>query len=126
MANINALINSLGEEAKIQIEVVKYAKKFEPEIFVFSIPNEQKQTSAMGFVAKLMGKRSGMPDLVLINKHQDVLFLELKTEKGKLSKSQLKTHEILDFLGFEVKTAYDLENAMTYIDLFYIEKTLKL
>jgi|TARA_A200000159_G_scaffold163879_2_gene191613 Holliday junction resolvase len=64
-----------------------------------------KQLEAEGYyVLKLIKtNKNGIPDLIAIPKDSNVLFSEIKTEKGKLSKLQEYRLKELNGYGFETE-----------------------
>jgi len=64
-----------------------------------------KQLEAKGYyVIKLIKtNKNGIPDLIAIPKDSEVLFSEIKTEKGKLSKLQEYRLKELNGYGFETE-----------------------
>ena len=78
------------KESDIQIEVVEWLKSKQSDyrIRFFSIPNEGQRK--VWFLNKLvkMGLKSGVPDLILEFPKGRMVYLEIKTEKGKLSETQ--------------------------------------
>lgn len=51
----------------------------------------------------------GIPDRIILSRGGQVLFLELKTENGKLSKRQEYWQKILTDYGFHVEVVYGLD-----------------
>lgn len=80
------------QEASLQAAVVKYLRAQYFHALWHSIPNEQLYSGPKAAIAgarlNAMGRRKGVPDLLLINERGECLYLELKTEKGRLSKEQ--------------------------------------
>ena len=78
------------KESDIQIEVVDWfkSKQSEYRFRIFSVPNEGQRK--VWFLNKLvrMGLKSGVPDLILEFPKGRLVYLEIKTEKGKLSETQ--------------------------------------
>ena len=78
------------KESDIQIEVVEWLKSKQSDYRMrfFSIPNEGQRK--VWFLNKLvrMGLKSGVPDLVIEFPKGRMVYLEIKTEKGKLSETQ--------------------------------------
>ena len=64
-----------------------------------------KELEAKGYyVIKLkLTNKNGIPDLIAIPKDSNVLFSEIKTEKGKLSKLQEYRLKELNGYGFETE-----------------------
>ena len=78
------------KESDIQIEVVDWfkSKQSEYRFRIFSVPNEGQRK--VWYLNKLvrMGLKSGVPDLILEFPKGRMVYLEIKTEKGKLSETQ--------------------------------------
>lgn len=64
-----------------------------------------KELEAQGYyVIKLMNtNKNGIPDLIAIPPNSDVLFIEVKTPTGKLSKLQEYRIKELDSMGIRVE-----------------------
>lgn len=71
---------------------------------MFHIPNGEKRDAVTGARLKRMGVKAGIPDIFLpIPKGQwHGLFIEMKTDKGVLSKSQRERIESLRQNGYRV------------------------
>lgn len=71
--------------------------------------------------AKAMGLKAGVPDLILFfpkiinNKFFPCLFIEMKSEKGKLSEVQRQYHRKLKDMGYTIVISYSCEDAMKSI-----------
>ena len=65
---------------------------------VFSVPNEAKRSPVMASRLKKSGMLPGVTDLVIV-KEGRAHFLEVKTEKGKLSGAQLEFRELCKARG---------------------------
>lgn len=111
------LVSSLSDEARLQYHLVNYIKLSYPDIVVHYNANGGKLSATQGYVNKLLGQVKGIPDLTII-KQSKVLFLELKTETGKLSKAQKETIAKLRSLGQNVEVAFGLPQAMSIVDQF--------
>jgi len=61
--------------------------------------------------------RAGVPDIIIIKK--PVIFIELKTATGKLSKEQLEYHHQLWELGFLVYTVKTIEEFIRTVENTY-------
>jgi Holliday junction resolvase len=64
-----------------------------------------KQLESEGFyVIKLMKtNKNGIPDLIALNPDQPAMFIEVKTNKGRLSKLQEYRLQELSSLGFKTE-----------------------
>ena len=58
----------------------------------------------------------GVPDRVLILPCGKVWFVELKTDKGRLSAIQKHTHKMLSGMGCNVHTVYGHEDARKFVE----------
>lgn len=69
--------------------------------FWFHVPNAGRRRKGAAGRLKAMGMKAGIPDLCIIYQGQ-VAFVELKTDKGRLSKVQREMHTRLAFAGAPV------------------------
>jgi hypothetical protein len=58
----------------------------------------------------------GAPDLVAV-KQGRVVFLEVKTEKGKVSEKQAEVNELLRLHGVEVRVVRGIDDIMDLVQL---------
>lgn len=106
-------------EHEIQVKVVKYLK--EHKIVHFAVPNGfifngDKQSSARYInYMTAEGLKRGVFDLVLLLGNGDIAFLELKTEKGRPSESQLKWQEWFNANGYKNTIAYGYDEAIEFV-----------
>lgn len=108
-------------EHEIQVELVKYLSKY--KIKHFAVPNgfvrggsDKVENARYVNYMKAEGLKNGAPDLVLLPGSGDVIFLELKTEKGKLSEYQLEWQEFFNRNQYVYKIVYGLNEAKQFID----------
>ncbi len=123
----------MKKETEIHIQIVEYLSylSIANNFFFFSIPNESfmmglqaskgiKSRIAYGIlsVLKKMGLVPGMPDLCILKNGLDsgknCFFIEVKDEKGKLSKSQKIIFPILKRFAdiFIVRSVKDTEKTL--------------
>jgi|TARA_R110002126_G_scaffold167311_1_gene315081 hypothetical protein len=77
------------KEYQIQIKLVNYLKSKKLSKFrFFHIPNQGIRSIAYKMLLSSMGMKSGCPDLILEFKGGKIVYIEIKTAKGVLSKSQ--------------------------------------
>jgi len=62
------------------------------------------------------GLMPGAPDLVVVKRGR-VLFLEVKTAKGKVSEKQSEVHDLLRLHGMEVRVVRDIDDITDLIQL---------
>lgn len=107
-------------EHEIQVELVKYLSKL--KIKFFAVPNgfvrsgDKLEAARYINYMKAEGFRNGAPDLVLLPGGGRVVFLELKTEKGKPSEYQLEWQEFFNLNQYTYKIVYGLDEAKNFID----------
>jgi Holliday junction resolvase len=78
---------------------------------VMHIPNQSTRGRQ-----RWAGLLPGAPDLVVV-KRSRVVFLEVKTEKGKVSEKQLEVHNLLRLHGIEVRVVRDVDDIADLIQL---------
>lgn len=82
-------------------------------IFHFAIPNGGARNAITGKRLKDEGVTPGVPDLFI---PAYKLFIEMKTEKGRLSVAQTMCQLELMGLGYHVVTCHSLDEAMAAIN----------
>lgn len=110
-------------EDKEQQMIIKWSqqanvRKTFPELkLMFHIPNERHCDAREGKRLKLMGVKSGVPDLFLPvpKRLYHGLFIELKTTDGKPSDNQLWWQTELTKQGYLSAICYGWEKAVTLI-----------
>jgi len=85
-------------EDKIQMHVVKEALRL--GIIVHGDQNAARRSMAAAAKAKLMGMRSGWPDLCFILNRR-IVWVELKAAKTPVADTQQKLHEAFALMGHE-------------------------
>lgn len=81
------------EEHRLQVQCVKWFRYAHPDLapLLFAIPNGGARNEVTGAKLKAEGVVAGVADLCLaVPRDGGVLFLELKTPKGRQSGSQLQ------------------------------------
>lgn len=108
-------------EHEIQVEIVKYLSKL--KIKHFAVPNgfvrgglDRVENAKYVNYMKAEGLKNGAPDLVILPGNGGVVFLEVKTEKGKPSEYQLEWQGFFNLNQYVYKIVYGLEEAKTFID----------
>lgn len=86
-------------EDRLQASLCQFLSAVLPEdAWLCSIPNGFNKTKAAAGIAKATGLRAGAPDLLVIHGGRPI-FIELKTEKGRLSPAQKATAIDIDIAG---------------------------
>jgi len=113
-------INVPLSEFQIQKKLVSFAK--EQGLLVIHAPNQVIKNpnflKGKDYHYLAMGVFIGCPDLILINKEGKVMFLELKTEKGRLSTNQEKAIQKLKNYEQLAVVAYGLNEGQEFIKGF--------
>lgn len=109
-------------EHEIQVAVVKYLSKL--KIKCFAVPNgfvrgssDRVENARYVNYMKSEGLKNGAPDLVLLPGSGKVVFLELKTKKGKPSEYQLEWQQFFNQNQYIYTIAYGFDEAKKIIDL---------
>ena len=86
------------EEHNIQQQCINYYRGNFPNGVIFAVPNAGKRSAAALNYLIQEGFCSGAPDLVVMRTDGKVIFVEMKTQKGRLSSSQVSFKERCDNL----------------------------
>jgi hypothetical protein len=114
-------------EHSIQVSIIQYLRY--NNIFCFAIPNGEKREikrflnrktgqvisyCPAGVRLKNEGVLAGCADIeiLLLNR---LIFIEIKTEKGRQSESQIEFQKKVESLGFEYYTWRSIKDAETFI-----------
>ena len=112
-------------EHDIQVKVVKYLAKL--NIKHFAVPNgfvrgssDKVENARYINYMKAEGLKNGAPDLVILPGNGKVVFLELKTAKGKPSEHQLEWQEFFDHNGYNYAIIYGYEAVERFIKMLVV------
>ena len=102
------------EEHNIQVGIVQYLRfrGFE----VFAIPNGGRRDAVTGAKLKAEGVTAGAADLIILLPIGNVLFVEVKTAKGRQSPEQKAFQERVESLGFNYVIWRSVEDAEKFIN----------
>lgn len=116
-----ATIPIKAEESREQARLVACLRKhwsaFKEEVrpVVFSVPNGGSRDVREASTLKVQGLLAGVSDLVLLLPKGEVIFVEMKAEKGRLSTSQTEFLNRINNLGFTGIVAFSAEDALTQL-----------
>lgn len=116
-------------EDNLQIACINWFKYQYPNTLITSFPagyvfaGTQQQRKRTGKRMNDMGYRKGIPDLFIIhpNNRFHGLFIELKTEKGNVSKEQKEMLKRLDELGYFTSICRSLDDFMFTVNSYLHE-----
>ena len=105
-------------ESKIQQQIVEYfnntycLKNHNPRGLIFSIPNGGTRNKLEAITLKATGLLAGVSDLIVILPNKKLIFVEIKTDIGKMSDKQIDFKKRVEALGFEyllIKSLYEFK-----------------
>jgi hypothetical protein len=104
-----------NEEARIQADIVRYLSS--QRIFCHSVPNEGAGTDKMRTMRMItMGLRPGTADLVVWLPWHEIGYLEVKTQVGKLSDTQLRFKKRCEDHGVFYAVVKSVEDVQRILD----------
>jgi hypothetical protein len=103
-------------ESKIQQEAIMYIWNTLPEtrLCLFHVPNGMFTNAREGAKFKAQGVIAGVPDLVFVWNGK-THYIEVKTEKGRLSEQQKALHQKWAEQGVEVKVCRTSEEIIAIV-----------
>ena len=118
-----------AEHQKTVVEWAKWAIKANPKRYpnldmLHCSLNGVKLTKTQAVIAKSQGMLSGMPDLFLpvpMGGYHG-LFIEMKSEKGRLSTNQTWFLSKVELLGYKIAVCYSANEAIKRIGDYYDDK----
>lgn len=100
------------EEHYLQLQIVEYLKY--NKILVFAVPNGGSRNALEGANLKKEGVLAGVSDLIIILKNR-VVFVEIKTQKGKQQESQKLFENQIKKHNLEYYIWRNLEEAVEFV-----------
>lgn len=95
-------------EEAIQIACVNWFRGRYEKYIAFAVGNGGSRNAIEAMNLKRSGVLAGVSDLILIADHT-ILFVEMKTEKGKQSERQKEFQQNVERLGFSYRICRSLE-----------------
>lgn len=95
-------------EAQEQMAFLEWFEWSYPKILILHIPNGERRDARTGAKLKRMGVKAGIPDLFIPEWR---IWIEMKSNKGRLSPIQSNICERLTQIGYEVIVGYGFEDA---------------
>ena len=87
-----------------------------PQAFWHHSPLEGKHKVQYRKKQKRLGAKKGFPDILIIWRGR-AIFIELKTQKGRLSEAQKECHEKLTLSGALVITCRSFEEVQQFVEM---------
>lgn len=105
-------------EQHLQMICVEYLFWQYNDILYHHSPNEAKRDLKMGDKLKKMGMRAGWPDLEIMHPSNGYhgLFIEFKSDGGRLSKEQKTILAELERQGYKVAVIKDIDEFISVVD----------
>jgi hypothetical protein len=107
-------------EAGIQRQIVDWVRAVAPDILIFAVPNGSQRTASGRPANAVYGMVSGAPDLALVLPMGRMLWLEVKSSKGRVSDAQLHFHlelEKRNHICAVVRSVDDVRQAFKTLDI---------
>lgn len=105
----------MTDEDRLQIAVARFLDVSLPVGAVwFAVPNGGSRNSIEAAKMKRMGTRPGIPDLCIVWRAR-VIFIELKTPKGRTSPAQEAMLSALTMAGAVVNVCRSLEDVQGFL-----------
>lgn len=117
--------NRSQPEAQIQKAIVEYLKAVLPGAVVMAIPNGSQRTASGRPANAVAGLLPGAPDLCVALPQGQVIWFEVKSDKGRVSPNQILVHGHLTSLGHHVpivRSIEDVRQALAFLGIETKEK----
>lgn len=107
-------------EHQIQKAVFQWLRAAHPKVIAYAIPNAARRSAAQAAYLKAEGLRAGMPDIVIAMPRGGFhgMYLELKTQTGRVSDSQRDTLEALAEMQYACAIARSVDEAIEFISTY--------
>ena len=112
------------QESKLQQECVKWFRYQYPKRIIFAIPNGGKRGIITASIMKAEGVLAGVPDLFIPEptKYFSGLFIEMKSDTGKLSRNQIAMLSQLAGRGYHVVICRTVTEFMDSVNEYFNQK----
>ena len=108
-------------EVTVHISVLDYLRSVIPEALVYHCPNGGWRGIREATKFKRMGTLAGVPDLTVLAPNGTTFFIEIKTDKGRLSAEQRAFATKAKTLGYPVFTVRSIDDARDALEEMGIE-----
>ena len=104
-------------ESQLQIRCVSWFRYQYPQYVIMSTPNGGVRSKTEAAIMKAEGMLAGASDLTIFADGR-VLFVEMKTDKGRQSSAQKDFQRKVEGLGFRYVICRSLEDFMEHVRTF--------
>lgn len=123
------MINNQISEESLQVTCYDFLLRFCPMVVSFAVPNGTyigSGASRFAYIAKLkrMGLRPGVADMIIMYPGKNILFVEFKSAKGKMSKEQEDFASRCFELGFIYTMINSFEGFVDTLKLYKVPMKL--
>ena len=89
-----------NDESRIQAAIVDYVRTCAPQCIVAAVPNGGLRSKREAHLLKWTGVLAGIPDLFVLAPGGRTIFIEVKTDAGRMSPEQTEMRARIEALGF--------------------------
>ena len=110
-------------ESEIQQSCVSWFKYAWQQYICFAVPNGGSRNAIEAANMKKEGVMAGVSDLIIIADHK-ILFVEMKTRKGRQQESQKAFQRKVEQLGFKYVVCHSLDEFMIAVNGWLGKETI--
>lgn len=104
-------------EDQIQGAIVDYIRTVAPDVLCYAVPNAAPRTHGGRASNGVAGLTPGIPDLALVLPGARSAFIEVKTDRGVMSKDQQAMRLRMIRLGIPCCTAKSVDDVRAFLNL---------
>lgn len=110
-----------NEEHNLQVACVRWFDMQYPshKNMLFAVPNGGQRNVVVASKLKAEGVRAGVADLILMCGFGNIVFIEMKTEKGKQQESQIVFERMCNKNGYIYKIVRSFEDFKKLIEMYF-------
>ena len=116
----NGFEKYLTQENKFQRAVAQWLDMQHPNLLWWHTPNEGKRSNFERWLAKILGMRAGVSDIVILqpNKSFHGIVMELKVGKNKCTPAQSKFLQQAQHLQYYACTCYSIDEVINVVNSY--------
>lgn len=116
----NPYFRYLTKEQKMHAAFMNYARLQYPNELITHYPNEGKRTKFEQYLIKVLGIKSGMPDVMVYKNNNKYcgLAIELKVGSNEPTKNQMECLDRLEMNGWCTRVGYTLDSCIEELDKY--------